>query len=329
MIIFLYGEDTYRSRKKLKEFKEKFIRDVEGGGSSFDVINGESATMGELEKILGGTALFSRKKMVVIEKIFSNKNKDLTTKLSEYLKGKKNFEDIIIFWDNISGEKKEKNKLFSFLFKQNITQNFKLFSGTESANWAREEAMARGAKMTHQTALALTGLFGSDLWQLNNEIDKLISYKRGLNKGLNIAGQSQEVEITEADIDLLCRGKVSENIFALVDAISNKNKSLAIELFEKEIEAGAVDVYLLQMIIRQFRILLQVKTAQEDGHTSRKTALDLKLHPFVVQKSFSQAKNFALPLLKNIFKNLIEIDKNLKTGKIDARQALEILILKI
>ena len=345
MIIFLYGEDTFRSRKKLKELKEKFLREVDSGGSSLATVDGETATMAKINEVVSVPSLFSRKRLIIIEKALSNKSKVVQDQIHEYFKiaeNKKNKkipaagkakeqagqdekeDNIIIFWDELGSENLGANKLYKFLKKQKFAQEFKPLSNTEATNWVKNEVKARQAKISGQAALSLTSLFGNNLWQLSNELNKLINYKRGEKEKL--INKDSGGEIGLSDIEKLSRGKADENIFALTDAISNKNKARALELLEKEIEAGITETYLMHMIIRQFRILLQIRQGLEEGLSSRKMINQLKLHPFVVQKSITQARNFSLDILKKKFNSLVNIDRQVKTGQTDMKTAVSLLI---
>lgn len=327
MIIFLYGEDTYRSRKKLKEFKDKFISDVDPDGSSLVVLDGNTVKLDDVNKAVAAPSLFVRKRMVVIENIFSQKNKQLMDDLSAYLKNKfsgTEDENIIIFWDETDGNKMGHNTLFKFLAKAKFVQNFKPFSNTEANNWIRQEVKDRNVLLKPQAANLLTSLYGSDLWQLSNEIDKLANYKKAMNLEMLSGG---EVVIEPADIEELCRGKTDENIFAFTDAISHRNKALALDLFEKEIEAGIAEAYLLFMIMRQFKILIQVRDGLNNGLSSRQMIGQLKLHPFVAQKAITQAGKFDIEALKQIFAKLVQLDKLMKTGKADFKSSISLMIM--
>jgi DNA polymerase III subunit delta len=327
MIIFLYGEDTFRSRQKLKELKDKFIKDVDPSSNSIVYLAGNNLTMADLSEAIGARSLFVRKRLVVIENVFANQGDKLLEKFYDYLKkqvGKKENADdnIIIFWDETSGAKLSANKLFKYLGEQKYAQNFKKMSNTETAVWIKKEVANRGARIKPQAILSLASMFSGDLWQLNSEIDKLINHKQA-----QLLAESEAV-INEDDIELLCRGNVDANIFAFADAISNKNKASAMKLLEQELEAGVAEQYLLTMIIRQFRILLQVKEAVQSGATTRKITSQLHLHPFVVQKSLAQVNGFTLQSLKNIFSSLVEIDRKTKTGQTDFKSAISLLIAK-
>lgn len=331
MIIFLYGEDTYRSRNKLNELKEKFKHDIDQSGDSIANIDGETATMEKIGELVSPTSLFTRKRMVIIENIFSSKKQKLFSDLIVYLKKSKGSEEnIIIFREEITSSDKlpkYKNDLLKFLEKQEYVQEFKSFSNTEAIAWAKKEVNKRGGKISQQAARELTALLGSDLWQTSNEIDKLLAYRLGREEKIIAGGEPPEIGYE--DVKTLVRGKFDENIFALTDAIGNKNKALAIKLFEEQLEAGLNDSYLITMIVRQFKILLQIKTALDQGNTSRKIINILKLHPFVVQKGINQARNFSEVLLKGILSQLVVIDSRIKTGRGEAKVMLNLLMARL
>jgi len=334
MIIFLYGEDTFRSRAKLNELKEKFIREVDPSGNSLMVVDGGAATMERISEAAGPSSLFSRKRMVIIENLFSSKSQVIFEQALDYFRkkegGKIKDDNIVIFWDSISKEEKltkAKNELFKFLAKQKFSAAFDPLSNTEAMAWAKKEIEKKGASAGREAIATLTSLLGSDLWFVSSEIEKIINYKAA--QKLSLGAKDGNLTIETKDILNLVRGQFDENIFALTDAISNKNKALAMKLFEEQTEAGLTDFYLLSMITRQFRVLLQIRQALDSGLTQRKIINLLKLHPYVVQKGINQTRNFSLDLLKNIFSRLAEIDYLMKTGEGDVKTLLSMMIVQL
>lgn len=344
MIIFLYGQDSFRSRLKLNELKDKYLREVDKLGSGLKVINGAKASFADIAAAVSPSSLLSKKRLIIIEDIFINKDKLIFEKLSEYFKNKQTDDNIIIFWESNIKTKKLKNalspllldssgqgkplnkkqtELFKFLSAQKYAYSFNLLSNTELSNWVKRQAVLRGSKISARAAELLVGLVGNDGWQINNELDKLLSYKAASQ--LTSGGAEIDVE----DIKNLVRGNFSENIFALTDALSVKNKALAVRLLDEQIEAGLSDGYLLNMFVRQFRILLQIKQALESGLSQRQIASKLKLHPFVAQKGLDQARHFTLPILKNILSRLVKIDYEAKSGQSDYLTGLNMLIASL
>lgn len=328
MIIFLYGEDTFRSKQKLKEMKKKFVQDVNPSGDSLHALDGEKCTLDEINSAVASASLFSEKRMIVVENIFLSPQKTIFSVLEKYFSEEaKDSENIIIFYEEQGETKIKNNKFFKFLKKQKFVQEFKALNNLQTANWIKEGAVAQGMKINSQAVNHLLGLFDSDLWALSNELNKIINFKK--SKQAELIEGSGELEIVLADVEKLSRGKVDENFFALTDAISQKNKAKVFELFEKEIEAGVAEQYLLTMIQRQFKILLQVRQALDVGISPRQMAKELKLHPFVAQKALGQVRNYNLLSLKDIFSKLINLDAQSKSGGLDLRTGLSLLLAKI
>lgn len=321
----------------MNELKDKYLREIDKSGSGLTIVNGAKADFAKIADAIGSSSLLSRKRFVVIEDIFINKDDLIFAKLAEHLENKKQCDNIIIFWESNIKTKKFKNipvpmildssgkenplnkkqsDFFKFLSSQKYCFCFNALSNIESADWLKKRAVSRGGKISAKAADIMIGIVGNDGWQISNELDKLLSYKTGAC-------------IEAEDVKNLASGNFSENIFVLTDAISAKNKALAIELLDGQIEAGLSEGHLFNMFARQFKILLQVKQALESGLSQSQIAPKFKLHAFVAQKAVQQARNFTLPALKNILSKLAEIDFKTKTGQADYITELNILIAKI
>lgn len=347
MVIFLYGEDNFRSRLKLNELKAKYLKEIDKSGSGLKVLDGAKANYSEIREAISPASLLSKKRLIIVENVFVNKEAKIFEKLSDYLKVENEKKDgnIIIFWEANIKMKKARNTLtpvlfsadgydkplnksqaefFKFLAEQKYSSKpFNSLSAVEASAWVKKEIIKRGGKITLKAADFLVGLVGFDGWQISSEIDKLLNYKAASQL------TEAEKEITEEDVKKLVRGNFSDNIFSLTDALSAKNKALAVKLLEELKDSGLDGHYLLTMIIRQSRILLQVRQGLDSGLDQRKMASLFKLHPFVLQKALGQARNFNLASLKNIFSRLAEIDYLSKTGRGDIMTNLNILIARI
>jgi DNA polymerase-3 subunit delta len=77
------------------------------------------------------------------------------------------------------------------------------------------------------------------------------------------------------------------------------------------------------MCQRQFKIILQIKQIQNQNRLSEaQLASQLKLHPFVIKKSNSQANKFSLNELDHYFQTFLELDYKNKQGKTDLKSEL-------
>lgn len=319
MIIFLHGADTFRSRRFLRELKEKFNREIDPGSSSLNVVDGQTADLTAIREKINTGSLFAKKRFTVIENIFKNKSGALLGELEIYLKKLPEGEnDIIIFRDEeVAGKNKklktEAQKLFKFLAAQLYSQEFSPLVGGPLLNFIKKEAAVYGATIDSAAADRLVALTNGDTWLIAGEIKKLV-------------GRAAGAAIDAAAVQEMVAGADDENIFGLTDALSAKNKKLALELLEKQYAAGLSDEYLITMLIRQFRILLQIRVALDNRVNPAGLASELNLHPYVVRKGEQQAKNFSADQLKDYLNRLINLDARQKTGRGDAPTELALLI---
>ena len=122
--------------------------------------------------------------------------------------------------------------------------------------------------------------------------------------------------------------ETEENIFKFIDALAGKNKRLALLTLQNEFSAGANELAVLGMIARQIRILLQIKSTQVVP-TKDVVAKQLGIHPYVAQKSLGQIKNFHINELKNIYRQLLQIDMSIKSSSMSARVLFDRMIAKL
>jgi DNA polymerase-3 subunit delta len=96
-------------------------------------------------------------------------------------------------------------------------------------------------------------------------------------------------------------------------------------LLHKHLDAGENSLYLLSMIAYQFRNLLIIKELLN----ARKPLASCGLHPFVVKKSSYLCSQFSMEQLKKIYQKIFQVDLDIKTGKIEAETALDLLVSEI
>lgn len=327
MIIFLYGADSYRSRQKLNELKEKFTSEIDTASQSLIMLDGKSTTLKEISDKINTGSLFVKRRMIVIEDIFENKSDKLLGELETFLQArseskKADEENIIIFRDNnVSGKnsklKKEAKKLFTYLLKQKYVQEFKALEGLQLIDFIKQEVLKLKRKINTTAINLLITRANSDLWRIASELHKLAMM---IKDGEEISDQLIKENVA---------GVFDEDIFALTDAISARNSKSALSLLEKQYLASVSEDYILVMLIRQFKILLQIKSAVEANLSATAIASELKIHPYVVKKGLTQVSSFSLSDLKDKLNKLVAIDFANKTGQSETKAELALFLAKL
>ncbi len=311
MIIFLYGEDTYRLKEKMEEVVEGYKKAGKSGLDLryIDCSKDERNIFDSLKNDLSQASMFKEKKLVIILNAFS----DASFK-EDFIKEKSfiGSEDIIVFCQE--GNVKKNDSLFKYLEKNAKCQNFELLNPIKLKSWMKNKFLEYGAKISSEAENILFDFVGNDLWRLNNEIQKLALYKKG---GV----------VEGSDIRLLVKPVLEVDIFKTIDALASRDKKQALRLIHKHIAKGESPIYLLSMINYQFRNLLIIRDFIERAVPPASIAKKSGIHPFVVRKNYYQCQQFSLNELKKIYLKVFQADLDIKTGKIDPGAALENIIL--
>jgi DNA polymerase-3 subunit delta len=225
---------------------------------------------------------------------------------------------IVIFWETAEPSMIEKNSLFQYLKKQGKvhTYPFPLLKDIQLEKWVRERAVLLGGAIHTRATRRLIEFVGADLWRLQTELEKLISFAQG-------------EEITDEMVSTLVSATFEEQIFAFVDAVSQKDGKRILQLLQEERLAGTDDHYLFSMLVRQIRLLLCARALFDAHHgkiSKDQIKEELGVHPFVAQKLLAQAKGFSLPLLKEAHGVLYRYDGWIKSGGADPELAVDLFL---
>ncbi len=182
--------------------------------------------------------------------------------------------------------------------------------------WIEQRARDKGGTVGREAALVLAALIGTDLRLLDQEIEKLLVYADG-----------REIDIE--DVQALVSRARQTSIFDLVDCVGRRETDRALRLLHRMLDDEAHPLYLLTMLARQVRILIQVKELQAQGRNPQEMANQLKLHPYVVEKGSAQAKNFDMAELEAAHERIVETDWAIKTGAMEEVLALDTLVVEL
>ncbi len=322
MILYLHGSDTYRLRQKVRFYREGFKKKYDPQGYNITVLDGPAVTLEDIRKAAGQVGLLASKRFVVIENIFKTKKKTLLNDVAAYLTDEWSDDNVLIFIDEVDeparGRKKaaRKDTLTKLLADTAKDESFEPLSGTQLLKWISSEVTSRGGKIERAAVGELAALVGSDLWNMASEIEKLVQLKDG-------------ALITVDDVRSQVRAQFDENIFHLTDAVAARDGKLTMKLLSDQLASGSNPLYILTMLIRQFRIMLQVKSIAEHEPHPQTIATRLKLHPYVAQKSLRDAKRFTPEELAAIYEQLVEADVTLKSTNQNPRLVFDLLVTRI
>jgi DNA polymerase-3 subunit delta len=184
----------------------------------------------------------------------------------------------------------------------------------DMVQWVRRRAIERGGELSSEAAVALVQAVSGEQRLLDQEIEKLLAYT------------NRERPVDKYDVSLLVPYAQEAVIFDAVDALGHRDGVKAAQLIHNLLEHGNDPLYLFAMVVRQFRLLIQIKELADAGRDPSTISKIIKLHPYPTRKLYAQARNFALDQLEYVHRHLLGFDVQIKTGQIDSIVALDLLI---
>ena len=101
-----------------------------------------------------------------------------------------------------------------------------------------------------------------------------------------------------------------------------------LDLYEDLITLREPPMRILFLIARQFNQILQVKELMNQGMEKNGIASKLKMQPFVVGKTMPQARSFSREQILSYVNLCVDTEEAVKTGRLDERLAVELLITR-
>lgn len=313
MIKLFYGQDIYSLNCELKEIEKEFF-DPNMGDINISRFDASGLTPEFLIRSASAIPFFSDKRLVIV-KNFLLESKD--EKFRDYIFESLNkFPDSLVLIFAEEGQPNKTTKLFKKLAKLPGSKEFPLRVGFELEKWLSEYGKSIGTTIAIPATKALISAVGNNSHRLINEVDKLTTY-------VHSQGRDQ---IEVADVEEMVAYENDPNIFDFIDALGNRNGRIAFKIFNDLIQSGKNENYILTMIVYQFRNMLLVQDLISRGVQKPKIASEASLHPFVVTKTINVLRSYDMPTLKRIYGRLLQTDIDIKTGRLEAKLALEKLL---
>lgn len=304
MILFFYGDDTFRSRQHLQKtiatFKEK--RDPQGYNTR--IFDGRDAALMDMSTALMARAFLAEKKMVVIEHCIASKNEALHEYLFALVSNKKISDDtVLVIWDNTG---KLKGALFDVLQKEHYVQEFVPLSRAQCIAWIIATAKEKGIIASPMVAGRMYEAYGADLHALYGSINQLASYTRHQGRR----------DIALDDLSLFFPELFDDAPFHFVDALALQKEKQAFTLLHELWKSGSAPLEILGALLWQWRTLVAVFLLVDEQPNIRagELAKQLKIHPFVAEKTMRMARATSNTILLAQYKKLSEIEYVIKRG---------------
>lgn len=307
-VYLLYGTEDYLKRQYRDKLKQALVEPDDT--MNFSAYEGKDINPKELIDLSETLPFFKEKRMILVENsgFFKNSCDDLAEYMSQVPES-----TCFVF---VEEEVDKRSKLFKAASRAGSAVEFETPKEDMLVRWILGRIQREGKKITQSVMQLFLSKTGSDMENIDKELEKLICYT--LDK----------TEIAAADVEAICTGQTENKIFEMIDAISAKNQKKALDLYYDLLALKEAPMRILFLIARQFQNLLLIKSMSAKGYPAVSIAKTAGMPSFAVQKNLRQAGAFKIDQLKEAIEDCGQAEEDVKTGRMADQLAVELLIVK-
>lgn len=307
-VYLLYGTEDYLKRQYCDKLKHALVEPDDT--MNFSAYEGKDINPKELIDLSETLPFFKEKRMILVENsgFFKNSCDDLAEYMSQVPES-----TCFVF---VEEEVDKRSKLFKAASRAGSAVEFETPKEDMLIRWILGRIQREGKKITQSVMQLFLSKTGSDMENIDKELEKLICYT--LDK----------TEISAADVEAICTGQTENKIFEMIDAISAKNQKKALDLYYDLLALKEAPMRILFLIARQFQNLLLIKSMSAKGYPAVSIAKTAGMPSFAVQKNLRQAGAFKINQLKEAIEDCGQAEEDVKTGRMADQLAVELLIVK-
>ena len=246
-------------------------------------------------------SLFSTTKIILgINFTLDKLSKNDIEYLTNYLKSPNKDAYIILIANKIDLRVKE-SKIFKDNFK--VIDTTKTNNQEDTITYIKDYITNNNHQINSQNLEYLTNKLGTDIYNINNELDKIFTYL------------GKEKEITKDTIDLLINDKIDDILYEFTNAILDNDYNKMIKMYQDLTRENIGSDYFIVSIANSFRQSLIIKILTNQYKSREEIAKVIGKKEFYVRKMQERLSNYTETDLTNYLNKLFIIDKNIKTGK--------------
>ena len=308
-VYLLTGDENYL----ILQAKELLVHAMvaEGDEMNYAVFEDSKIDLQQLRELAMTYPLFATKRVLVLDRtgIFKS-GKDAFV---EILQALPETTCVIICEPEVD----KRSKAYKWIKKNGYVGEFLKKDQTEKVlmRWVAALLGKEKKKIRESDVRFFLERVGDDMFQIKNETDKLISYV------------GERKEIRREDIEQITSGEVQNKIFELMAAIAEGKKRQALAYYDDLILLKEPPMRILFLIVRQYRILLLISNMRSLRKPDKDLAQAAGIPAFAIRKNAAQLGGYTVPILEHCIASCIQVEEEIKTGRISDQIGLETLIV--
>ena len=251
-VYLLFGEEAYLKHQYKRKLKQALV--VSDDTMNFSSFEGKDTNPKAIIDLAETLPFFADRRLILIENsgFFKNSCEELAAYLPELPES-----TCLVF---VEEEIDKRSKMYKAAQKTGSVVEFKKQTDEILIRWILGRLKKEKRNITTPVMQLFLSRTGTDMENIDRELEKLICYTMGKDV------------IEAADVEAVCVGQTTNEIFEMVNAIAEKNQKKALSLYYDLLALKEPPMRILFLITRQFHILMQVKDLRRLGFDNKSIA---------------------------------------------------------
>jgi DNA polymerase-3 subunit delta len=210
---------------------------------------------------------------------------------------------------------KRKKHIKRFI-ERGVAVEYKRPYDNQIPDWIVTIAKKHGLKLSSDAVDLVHQLVGSNLQDINGELQKLSQY----------LGSKKQASVDDV-LKVVSRVKI-DSVFDLTDAIGHNDRARALYCLASLLDSGQNEVGVLSLISRHVRILKLVSDGMKDGLSGQRLSSRAGVSPYFLKSYVEQARHWSETKIDHTFRALLDTDRALKSSPVASHIWLENFIVR-
>ena len=304
----LYGDEGYLKQQYKKRLLKALIPD--GDTMNMASYQGKNIDVGPLIELAETMPFLAERRVILVEDSGFFKNK--CDRLADYMKELPDYLCMVFVEDQVD----KRSRVYKAVGKAGRAVEFAVQDEKTLTQWVLGIFSRGGRRITKKDMELFMSKVGSDMGNIYQEAEKLICYTMGSDR------------ITAQDIEAVCVTQITNKIFDMVRAVTERDQKKALDLYEDLLALREPPMRILYLLARQFRQLMQTKEMLEEGNGQQEISKTLGIPGFVARNYVNCVKGYEKDRLRQAVEDLTSAEEDVKTGRLGDRLSVELLIVQ-
>lgn len=301
---YIYGQEDLKIEAEIKKLTSNFEGEV-------IVFNNDEPTE-DILLAVETSSFFSERKIIIIKNHFSFLEAEAGKRMI-YITSNSPKENLIVIVNSLE-KNVSLNPFIKFLHNNATCIKCDKITDKEMPGVILSLVEQKGGKISLVNATKIAQMLPNDLGVIVNEISALVSYNP---------------EVTSVNIELMMSKFSEDDFFAFPNAIINGDNKEILRIYKDKMDTEEEVALLVGQIASVLTLAYHIYTYKMQGLSEGEIAEILKIHPFKVKKSSQLISAKGISKLKFLIFKLAQLDKDIKTGKIDKNIGFDYFILQL